>query len=248
MVVLESVLLRRFTEISFGFSTKVGPGDAPFHFNLSYSSGDKGENVKRNREMFFGRLGISRIAYQRQVHGDTIQYIDKDGYAGESDAMITDKPGIGLVISAADCTSLYIYDYAKHIIAGVHAGWRGTQKNIVEKTLTRLSDEYGCSPSTMAVYIAPSISCAVYEVDSEVASLFPGKYLQPKGSKYLLDVSGKNYDEIKEFGVPPENIQYSTLCTFIMKDIFHSYRRDGLVSGRSLGVIAIKEQDESRVI
>jgi polyphenol oxidase len=241
MVILESLLFRRFPGIAFGFSTKPGPGEAPFYFNLSFSSGDKEENVKRNRDLFFGSLGIEKIAYQKQVHGDLVQYVDKEGYSGESDGMITDKPGLGLVISAADCTSIYIYDYHRKIIAAVHAGWRGTQKNIVEKILTRLTDDYKCSPDSMAVYIAPSISHAVYEVDSDVASQFSDKYLDRKGDKYLLDVSGKNYDAVKEFGIPEDNIQYSSLCTYQMKDFFHSYRRDGLISGRSLGVIAMKE-------
>jgi polyphenol oxidase len=241
MVILESVLMNKFPQVAFGFSTKIGPGEAPFHFNLSYSSGDKEENVKRNRELFFGALGIKKFAYQKQVHGDCIQYVDKPGYAGESDAMITDRPGLGLVISAADCTSIYIYDFLKNIIAGIHAGWRGTQKNIVEKALVKLSDEYGCTPATMAVYIAPSISCSVYEVDADVAMQFQEKYIEQKGEKYLLDVSGKNYDALIDFGIPEENIQHSKLCTYQMKNVFHSYRRDGLVSGRSLGVIAIKE-------
>jgi hypothetical protein len=52
MVILESVLMNKFPQVAFGFSTKIGPGEAPFHFNLSYSSGDKEENVKRNREYF----------------------------------------------------------------------------------------------------------------------------------------------------------------------------------------------------
>jgi polyphenol oxidase len=241
MVILESLLFRKYPEVTFGFSTKLGPGEAPFYFNLSYSSGDKEENVKRNRDLFFGSIGLNKIAYQKQVHGDLVQYVDKEGYNGESDGMITDKPGLGLVISAADCTSVYIYDYNKKIIAGIHAGWRGTQNNIVEKALTKLIDDYKCSPDSMAVYIAPSISCSVYEVGEDVASLFPGKYLDRKGDKYLLDVSGKNYDAVLGFGIPEDNIQYSSLCTYQMKDVFHSYRRDGLVSGRSLGVIAMKE-------
>jgi polyphenol oxidase len=175
------------------------------------------------------------------VHGNTVRYVDKAGYAGESDAMITDMPGLGLVISAADCTSVYIYDFSRKIIAGVHAGWRGTQKNILEHTLTMLIDDFKCTAETMAVYIAPSINCAVYEVDTDVACQFNEKYIKQKGAKYLLDVSGKNYDEVLKFGILGKNIQLSSLCTFQMKDVFHSYRREGLKSGRSLGVIAMKE-------
>jgi polyphenol oxidase len=248
MVIVESALLNRFPRIIFGFSTRIGSGVSPYYFNLSFSSGDKKEDVKKNRELFFGRLGISQYAYQKQVHGNDIQYVDKPGYAGESDALITDKPGLGLVISAADCTSVYIYDYKKNITAGVHAGWRGTQKNILEKTINKLTSDFKCSPDNLVMYIAPSISCAIYEVDTDVASLFPEKYLQQKESKYLLDISGRNYDAALESGIPKENIQYSSLCTYTMKNLLHSYRRDGLLSGRSLGVIALKIQNESRIV
>ena len=89
--------------------------------------------------------------------------------------------------------------------------------------------------------MGPSISKNVYEVGKEVADLFDKKYLEQKGQKYLLDVSGANLDMLLETGVNKKNIQLSPLCTYAMKDIFHSYRCDGEKSGRSLVVIAIRE-------
>lgn len=241
MVILKSQLFSQFPEIIFGFSTKAGSVEAPYFFNLSLSVGDDPEKVKERRNNFFKALGIQNIVYQKQVHGNTIRYADKAGFAGESDALITDKPGLGLMISAADCATVYIYDRTRKIIAGVHAGWRSTCAGIVEKTITELVDVYRCSPGNMVVYIGPSISREVYEVGREVASLFQEKYFVPFGSKYLLDVSGKNYDDVRSCGVPEENIQHSGLCTFKLTNLLHSYRRDGAKSGRSVGVIAMRE-------
>ncbi len=234
-------MFNQYPEIIFGFSTKAGYGEAPYFFNLSLSVGDAPEKVKERRNNFFKTLGINNIVYQKQVHGSNIRYAGKPGYAGESDAIITDVPGLGIMISAADCTSVYIYDYSKKMIAGIHAGWRSTRAGIVEKTITELVDIYKCSPGNMIIYIGPSISREVYEVGGEVAALFNEKYFTPSGSKFLLDVSGKNYDAVRSFGVPEENIQYSGLCTFKSNNLLHSYRRDGPESGRSVGIIAMSE-------
>jgi len=42
-------------------------------------------------------------------------------------------------------------------------------------------------------------------------------------------------------GVKEKNIQVSKLCSYEYANLLHSYRRDGIKSGRALGVIAIKE-------
>lgn len=242
MVILKSLLFNQFPEIIFGFSSKIGSDEPPYYNNLSLSVGDDPEKVKARRNNFFITLGIEHTVFQKQIHSNIIKYVDHEEYAGESDALITDRPGLGLLISAADCTSVYIYDYHKKVIAGIHAGWRGTRQDIVEKTITELIDNYKCSPGSMAAYIAPSICRDVYEVDADAALNFDEKYYITKGQKYLLDVPGKNYDALRYTGIPAENIQYSGLCTYQLKNLLHSYRRDGTVSGRSLGVIAMREK------
>jgi hypothetical protein len=80
-----------------------------------------------------------------------------------------------------------------------------------------------------------------YEVGNEVAELFDSKYLIQSGNKFLLDVSSANYDMLINEGIPPYQIQKSSLCSFEYSEVFHSYRRDGKISGRALGLIAMKE-------
>jgi len=55
-----------------------------------------------------------------------------------------------------------------------------------------------------------------------------------------LDVAGINYQMLLDFGIPKNQIQKSELCTYEYNNLLHSYRKDGDLSGRSIGVIAIK--------
>ena len=243
MLILKPPIFRKYPEIIFGFSTKIGAErKAPYYFNLSFSVNDKKEIVEENRTLFFNALGLNaeNVAYQKQVHGDAISYVTKGGYAGKSDAMITDKTGIGLAISIADCVPIFIYDLKNKIAAGVHSGWRSSSKNILYKTLVKLNKQFNSLPENLVVYLGPSIKQNNYEVGKEVADLFNKKYVNHQNGKLFLDVAEFNYDVLIDFGVKKVNVQQSGLCTFAMDNILHSYRRDGEKSGRSIGVIAIK--------
>jgi len=245
MLVLKSSLLNRFPKIIFGFSTKIGlKRQHPYFFNMSLSVQDFRENVLQNRKYFFKRLGLSdsTVATQKQVHGDHVTFIDEGINCGESDAMITDKPNLGLAISSADCPAIFLFDIKQKVIAAVHSGWRGTEKKILLKVLTKLVQDFNSKPNNIAAYIAPSISQKHYEVGEEVASLFDEKYSIKKNPKYHLALQKINHDLMLKFGLLKKNIQVSSLCSYEMNDLLHSYRRDGEISGRAFGVIAMKNK------
>lgn len=243
MEIIRSEIFNNFSEIIFGMSTKIGlDRQAPFFFNMSLNVGDNPQTVKENREAFFKELGLSNseIAFQKQIHSDIIRVIDKPGYCGESDAMITAKNNIGLAVSTADCTSIFIYDNKNKVIAGVHSGWRSTQKQILKKTLNLLSEDFNSKPDNLFAYVGPSISQKKYEIGKEVAEMFDEKYIYKKNGKLFLDVAAANIDMLCNFGVPKSQIEISVLCTYEEKRLLHSFRRDGKHSGRMLGVIALK--------
>lgn len=243
MIILKPYIFKRFENLIFGFSTKIDNNVVPpFYFNLSLSVGDKREIVLENRQKFFSALGLAgdKGVYQKQVHGDNINFVNHPGNIGEGDAMITDVPGIALCISTADCTPVFIYEKSMKIIAAIHSGWRGTHKRITEKTVKKLKSEFKCNPEDMFAYIGPSISQANYQVGKEVADYFDQKYLIKYNDKFLLDISSANYDMLINQGIHPGRIQRSCICSFEFKEVFHSYRRDGKSSGRSLGAIALK--------
>jgi YfiH family protein len=243
LFIIRPYIFNKFPEIVCGFSTKIGLNrKTPFYFNLSLSVGDDENIVNQNREAFFNQLGLSseNVAFQRQTHSDIITVVDKPGVCGESDAMITASENLGLAISAADCTSVYIYDFKLKVIAAIHSGWRGTKSEIVSKTLHILFEKFNCRAENLFAYIAPSISQANYEVGKEVAEQFDKKYLRYINNKFFLDVAGANFDMLVNNGVKTSHIQKSELCTFEYSELLHSYRRDGLKSGRSLGIICMK--------
>ena len=243
MLILKPHIFKKFTEISFGFSTKAGNENTDlYNFNMSYNVGDKKENVDRNRENFFKELGLtnSNVAFQKHVHEDNITIVENDGNCGESDALITTKNNLGLAISTADCPAIFIYDRKRKIICGVHSGWRGTSKRILEKTVIKLTDQFNSNPADLYCYISPSISQVNYEVSEEIAEQFNENDFYNKENRYFLDLAGANYRMLINCGVKESQIQITQLCTFEFSSIFHSYRRWGHESGRALAVIAMK--------
>lgn len=244
MLILKPHIFNEFPELICHFSTRsVWDYDPPYYFNLSLSVDDNREKVLKNREKFFSTIGMSveRAVFQKQVHSDKITRITEPDNIGESDGMVTDKKGIALCISTADCTAVFLYDKRQKIIAAVHSGWRGTHKKITEKTIKKLKTEFNCNAEDLFAYLGPSVSQVNYEVGREVAQLFDSRYLIRDRDRFLLDVSSANYDMLIREDIPSNQIQKSSLCSFEYGELFHSYRRDGKLSGRALGIIAMRD-------
>ncbi len=242
MIIIESQILNSFTDVKFGFSGKYGLGKkSPHWFNMSYSVGENKEEVNANRKAFLNELGLDydNLAWQKQIHSNRIKIVNKPGFQGENDALITTKRGIVISAFSADCTTIFLYEAKKKIIAAVHSGWRGTAKKILPKVLQLLSDKFNASKKNLFAFIAPAISQKNYEVGKDTASFFDDKYLiHLNNGKYLLDVSRINYDYLIDFGIPKKNIEFSKLCSF-EADFLHSYRRDKQKSGRAIGVVSL---------
>lgn len=243
MFTIKPYIFNEFPRLKAAVSTIIGlEREAPFHFNLSLNVHDDEKRVMENRKYFFDELGFqdTEIAFQNQIHSDIIKIVDSPGNYGNSDAMITSKKNLLLVLTIADCTPVLIFDSGNELIAAVHSGWRGANCRILENTLTMMRDKFKCNGKDLIVYLGPSVSQINYEVGEEVAGIFDQKYIMNSNGKKFLDVASVNYDMLIDFGVKPNNIQRSVLCTYQMKDLFHSYRRDGILSGRSFAVIGMK--------
>ena len=246
MLIINPYIFKQIPGIVFGLSTKSGlKRAAPYYFNMSFTVGDDPQIVTENRKAFFSNIGLSieSVAYQNQVHDDHITFVEKGGEYGDSDAMITDRKNLGLAISTADCCAIFLFDPIRQIIAAVHSGWRGTKKKILSKVLDKLFNEFNSDPTDLVCYLSPSISQQNYEIGAEVASQFDPVYVQSINEKSFLNIPEINYNILVNFGVRSKNIQTSKLCTYEYSSILHSYRRDGLKSGRALGVIAMRGKE-----
>lgn len=244
MEIVRSEILSRLPSVLFGMSTASGGiSEGTFGLNLSFNVDDNPENVRENRKRFFEALGISEshAAFTRQHHTSNIISVKQPGVNEHCDGLITNQKKIFLVISIADCTPVILFDTKNHVVAGIHAGWRGTAANIVGKSIDRMCSEFGTIPINIAAFIGPSAGKCCYEVGNEVARQFPHECISEKGNgKYLLDIKQSNVMELLENGVLNSNIEVHPDCT-IHNRIYHSFRRDGKKSGRMFAVIGIKE-------
>ena len=184
-------------------------------------------------------IAPENIIKQKQIHSDNIVIIKKNNDYYDSDAMITNKKGICLTVSIADCVAILIYDKENKAIATVHSGWRGTQLNIVGKTIEKMNTEFGSKTENLRLYISPSASVDNYEVGKEFTDLFP-KYTSLINDKYYFDNKKAVLDQILSKKINPSQIEVSNLDT-ISNTNLHSFRRDKEKSGRMTAFIMIKE-------
>jgi YfiH family protein len=185
-----------------------------------------------------------------QVHGENIIKVEelnvRDVRTSHADAMITNVRGIALGVETADCVPVLLYDPVMHAVAAVHAGWRSTVKKIVQKTVNRMSEEFGTESSRLIAAIGPAIGLECYEVDEPVmgpvraAFSFWPDVSTPRGSdRWGLDLVKANKLELMQIGLSEKNIHNVGMCTACRKDNFYSFRAEGK-TGRMLSVIMVK--------
>ena len=98
------------------------------------------------------------------------------------DMLITDEPGVPLLLRYADCTPVLIYDPAHRALAVVHSGWRGTVQARGRAAVEALAAEFGSRPADMVAAIGPSIGPCCYEVGDEVVDAVRAAFARPDGA------------------------------------------------------------------
>lgn len=207
-------------------------------FNLGLSSEESPEKVQQNIERLATEFGINldHFAYAKQVHGNRIQQVKRGGCYDETDALITDIPGITLAIQVADCAAVLICDPVRQVSAAVHAGWRGVVQNIVPLTVKEMS-KISSEVSDMRAYISPCLSEKAFEVGEEVAEHFPEEFVNRKDyRKPHVNLKAFIFHQLRNAGLEEEQIETDEGCT-LSGNQYYSYRRQKKDSGRMMAVI-----------
>ena len=242
-------IFKRFPELICAFSKrKGGMSQGIFSsLNLGLNTGDLPATIEKNRQIFFKRFGIKteRVAFAEQIHSANVSIVDKPGIFPKTDAIICNKEGIFLTIQTADCFPLFVYGHSKHVVAIIHAGWKGVTLGILKNVFQILYHEFNLLPSDLYIAIGPGIQSECFEVGEDVFKLFPAKYLKNSSDrrKKYLNLQGFIINQlINEFSILNNNIYVTASCTKCMADEYYSYRRDGIQSGRMMGIIGIKKR------
>lgn len=186
------------------------------------------------------------LATLRQIHSNKVILADRQGDLGAGDALISNTPGLTLVIRTADCLPILIADPENRAIAAVHAGWRGTVQQILRDTVQAMSDRFGSRSQDLVVAIGPAIGECCYEVGREVAEqfaeLFPER--QDLNGTARINLPESAVRQLRRNGGSLGQIDPSGLCTRCLRDMFHSYRRDGDAAGRMFSGITIRPTNQ----
>lgn len=211
--------------------------------NLGKSTADDPGTVAKNRETFFGSLGIAQeqLVMSKQVHGNKVLVADRAGIHEGYDASVTNVPGVFLAVSVADCTPILIHDEKHHAVAAIHAGWRGTVGGIVKEALSLMQEHYGTQGKDCKAFIGACISYRNFEVGEEVAQHFTAdqKSFDSNRNKYFVDLKKANAQQLMDFGLPKQNIEVSEFCTVAHNERFFSHRLEKGITGRMMAVIGI---------
>jgi polyphenol oxidase len=192
--ILEAPQLAQLSWLVHGFSTRPG-GASELEanpdrgkitenvLNLGFTDWDTREHVLKNRQNFVAALKASdmRVIALRQIHSDIVHTVTgtnsrPSAEAPKGDALITNEPGLLLVVQTADCVPILLADEKRGAIAAIHSGWRGTLQRIAEKTLGRMQMEFGTRPQDVIAALGPGIGQCCFEVGPEVAAEFTAKF------------------------------------------------------------------------
>lgn len=193
--------------------------------NLSYGVGDDPALVKENRHRVCRAFGLTGLQSVRQTHGDRVFFVDSlqapepEGY----DALITNKPGLALLIQQADCQAVLLHDPVQQVVAAVHCGWRGSVLNIIATAIRALQERYQVRPVNLRALVSPSLGpcCGEFiHYQRELPAWMQAFQVRP----CYFDFWAISRHQLHEAGILPEHIVVAEICTRCNADYF-SYRR-----------------------
>lgn len=238
---------------------------------------DSEKQVIQQKEFLseYFKIPKERIFFLEQVHGfDCIQIteyditLNKKTFYHKADGLITNLRNVLLCIRTADCLPLFMHTdpHKENKIIGIlHAGWRGIYRGIIthgiqiiQHHLEKIKFHYKVEKKDpeyeqkagypITIFPGVYIPGNLYEVDSDVAKLFPivhakNDLYNHSNGKYLLDL-WKNTEFILESMKDKAKFQIEDPFHYLNGDQneifsrFYSHRRGEKF--RNLNIIYIK--------
>lgn len=221
--------------IKHGFFTRIGGVSTGIYqgLNIGTGSSDDQNLVRENRRRVANWMGVAPDALitAHQIHSpDAI--IVRAPFPGErpkADAVVTDRPGVAVAASTADCGPVLFADAQARVVGAAHAGWKGAFTGVLESTIEAM-ESLGASRENIVAVLGPSIGPDSYEVGPEFVARFVeadqanAGYFKPSGKNghAWFDLNRYTVDRLRRTGVTAAHLGR---CTYAEEDLFYSYRR-----------------------
>jgi hypothetical protein len=216
--------------------------------NLGPSTGDSQENVDGNLALLCAAMGAepARVRRMRQRHTANVAVVEGGGGVPpeNTDALVTNEPGVPLLALSADCALTALYDRRRKVLAVAHSGWRGALLGVYAAALNAMKLRFGTAPADVAAGVSPMISAAHYPVREDFLEKLKAFYPAGADRKFLTVKEGLHFFSLRELlrsqleALGVEDHEFMHLCTYSEKDMFYSWRRDGEKTGR-FGLLAM---------
>lgn len=224
--------------------------------NLGMHRGDDYGSVLENYRIICSAIGVDekRTVFSKQVHRDDVKIVaEADAGYGlfretdyEADALVTDVPGMTLVVFSADCIPVLLFDPVRRCIGAAHAGWRGTALGTAVRAAEKMCLLYGSRPKDIIAAIGPGVGKCCYETDGDVPEALikaHGADAEPfiekrEDGKWHVDLKGVNAQILCSFGLT--DISVCDRCTRCENDLFWSHRVAGTARGSQAAMICLK--------
>ena len=208
--------------------------------------------TKKSSEFEIKELGKELLknkysnSFIKQIHSCNITYGSKsnDENLIKADGLISDCKKQNLWIYTADCMPILFADKKNKIVAAIHCGKKGLEKNIIPKLIKKF-EIMGSSIKDILVAIGPSISKNNYLFDKKTYQRFHRNFtskniliiedlfsndviLSNKISNdelISIDLKLYAYMQLINKNIDPNHIDLSNKCTFNLKNEFYSWRR-----------------------
>lgn len=246
--------------IPHGFTTRQGGVSEGIYssLNLGTNRGDDPDRVRENYRRVCAALGVEgeKLVFSSQVHQSEVRRVTAlDGGKGldrpvdyDADGLVTDEPGLTLVVFGADCLTILLCDPKRRVAAALHAGWRGTALGIAARGVETMVQDYGCNPEDILAAIGPGISRCCFETGPEVPQAMEKAlgeealpFVSPEGAgKHKVDLKGLNTLWLKRSGVLATNIDISSECTLCAHETYWSHRYTKGERGSQAALICLK--------
>jgi len=154
-----------------------------------------------------------------------------DDAVSDTDALVTADPGTVLAVLVADCVPLVLYDPRAHVLACVHAGWRGTVARVAGAALAAMRS-LGSQPRDVIAGLGPAVAPDRYQVGGDVLAAVQGAFgpdaasvIRPdRAGKWLLDTWAANRLVLRESGVRDDHMHTAAVPTGAAAGRFFSHR------------------------
>lgn len=229
--------LSEYPKVVQGISTRRGGVSQPpwATLNLSHTKGDDPAHVAENQRRFCRALQVDpdSVVTAYQVHGTRVVQVtnaERGQQQAQCDALISNTPGVALMLRFADCTPVLLYDPPHHAIGLCHAGWRGTVAGIAAVTVRAMQQRFGTHPADLVASIGPAIGPCCYAVGEEVITAVQAQLPQPQSllsqidGQQHFDLWAANVQQLQACGV--RTIELAGVCTACHRDWFFSHRAE----------------------